>query len=182
MSRILRGALWVVATLAVAAAVHVASVQALPHLIMGRAMAGIARSAGGVNRLGFAHRPDATSRGVVRPSPDLLYASCVYDLDAAGGAVWVQAHDMPHTYWSVSLFDADTNNFYVLNDRQAKKDGVDFVIVAPGGKARAAGRAAVVAPTRRGLVLFRVLIDDEAKLKQIDAARRHASCEPDRAG
>ena len=38
---------------------------------------------------------------------------------------------MPDTYWSVSVFDADTDNIYVLNDRQAKNGSVDFVLTGP---------------------------------------------------
>jgi len=72
------------------------------------------------NTILHAPRPTSRSRGVVRPSPDMLYSICVYDLSAAGGAVRVSTHDMPETYWSVSLFDVDTNNFYALNDRQGK--------------------------------------------------------------
>jgi uncharacterized membrane protein len=168
---------WILATLAVAAVVHLASVMATPHIIMHLAMRGIARR--GVNTMHFGKRPTAATRGVVRPSPDLLYASCVYDLDAAGGAVRVHASGMPHTYWSVSLFDDATNNFYVLNDRQAKNGNVDFLITARGTLDGDRAKLPVVrAPTRRGLVLIRTLIDDDAHVAAIDTARRKASCEP----
>ena len=180
MSGLFRSWKWIAATLAVAAIVHVASVFAVPRLIMWRAMTGIAKSAGGVNRIGHGKRPTAASRGVVRPSPDLLYSSCVFDLDAAGGAVRVHASGMPGTYWSVSLFDADTNNFYVLNDRQAKTGAFDLVIIAPNWE-KPMSEALVRAPTRRGLVLIRTLIDDDAHLADIDRARRGAACEPFRA-
>jgi len=138
-------------------------------------MAGITRAAHGPNHLVFGNRPTAANRGVVRPSPDLLYSSCVFDLGRAGGAVRVRASGMPKTYWSVSAFDADTNNFYVVNDKKAG-DHVDFLIVVPGVEMDGT-LPTVAAPTRTGIVLFRTLIDDDAKLKEIDAARRHASCE-----
>ena len=35
----------------------------------------------------------------------------------------------------------------------------------------------VVAPTNKGIVLVRTLIDDETHFAEIDAARRHAACE-----
>jgi uncharacterized membrane protein len=165
---------WILATLIVAALVHVGSVIALPHLIMARTMRGIADH-GGLNTMIHGKRPTSASRGVVRPSPDLLYSSCVYDLDAAGGMVRVTAHGMPKTYWSVSLFDAETNNFYVLNDRAAKDGSVDFVIVGKNQDKAPPGKV-VRTPTRRGLVLFRTLIDDDAHLADIDKARRSATC------
>ena len=120
--------------------------RALPRLIMLRTVAGISRQAA-ANTILHAPRPNANSRGVVRPSPDMLYSICVYDLNAAGGAIRVSTHDMPDTYWSVSLFDVDTNNFYALNDRQTKAGAADFVLTASGAPAGNAGLPVVVPPT-----------------------------------
>jgi uncharacterized membrane protein len=169
---------WIAAVLLVAAVVHGASVLLLPRFIMDRTMAGITTLAAGRNTILHAPRADWHSRGVVRPSPDLLYSICVYDLDAAGGAVRVSTHDMPKTYWSVSAFDADTNNFYALNDQQARTGATDFVLTA-SGKSAGAGRLPVIAaPTGRGIVLFRTLVNDEADIAGIDAARHNTACQP----
>jgi uncharacterized membrane protein len=169
---------WIAAALLVAAVVHGTTVLLLPRLIMLRTMAGITTQAAGTNTILHAPRATWRSRGVVRPSPDLLYSICVYDLDAAGGAVRVSTHDMPATYWSVSVFDADTNNFYALNDRQASKGAADFVLTASGKSAGAGRLPAVAAPTSRGIVLFRTLVDDGADIAGTDAARHNAACEP----
>lgn len=181
MSAIQRNWIWIVATILIAVAVHAATVVTLPRLIMLRTMAGMSRNAG-VNTMFHGPRPTSRSRGVVRPSPDLLYSSCVYDLAAAHGAVRVHAAGMPSTYWSVSAFDADTNNFYVINDRQAKSGGVDFLIIARRAFVDGTRLPVVVAPTNRGIVLFRTLINDETRVAEIDAARHHARCEPYSAG
>jgi uncharacterized membrane protein len=167
---------WLVFTVAIAAVVHVGLVIATPRVIMWRTMTTIARVGHGYNTIAHARRPTATSRGIVRPSPDLLYSTCVFDLDAAGGALRVHARGMPRTYWSVSAFDDDTNNFFVENDRQAK-GGVDFIIAAPGHYVDTT-LPVVAAPSVRGLVLFRTLINDETRLAEIDQARRGAACEP----
>jgi uncharacterized membrane protein len=174
---IARGWKWIAAMLLVAAVVHGATVLLLPRLIMLRTMNGITKTAGASNAI--LHGPRATwrSRTVVRPSPDLLYSICVYDLRVAG-AVRVSTHDMPQTYWSVSVFDADTNNFYAINDQQAKSGAADFILM-PQGKSTEASRLPVVAaPTNRGIVLFHTLVNDEADVAQIDAARHNAACEP----
>ena len=172
---------WMLATLLVAAVVHGASVLLLPRLIMLRTMAGIAKQAG-TNTIMHAPRATWRARGIVRPSTDLLYSICVYDLSTAGGAVRVSTHDMPDTYWSVSVFDADTNNFYALNDQQAKPGAADFILI-PQGKSAGAGRLSVVAaPTNRGIVLFRTLVSAEADVAVIDAARHNTTCEPYKAG
>jgi hypothetical protein len=92
---------WIAAMLLVAAAVRAATLLLLPRFVMLRTMAGMTKLAGAANTITHAPRATWRSRGVVRPSPDLLYSFCVYDLGAAGGAVRVSAHDMPQSYWSV---------------------------------------------------------------------------------
>jgi uncharacterized membrane protein len=68
----------------------------------------------------------------------------------------------------------------VINDRQAKTGGVDFLIIGPHTglfeDAVAGALPQVYSPSDRGLVLFRTLIDDEAHVTAIDAARRRAGC------
>lgn len=161
---------WILATLVVAMAVHVGSVWVLPHVVMSRALAQM----GAVNAIHFGRRADASARGVVRPSPDLLYSSCPFDLSR--GPLRVRAPVPRGSYWSVSLFDAWTNNFYVLNDRQAH-GWVDFILVGPHQDKQPLGHV-VRAPTEHGLVLFRTLIDDENNFAALDAARRQATCAP----
>jgi len=171
---------FMVGGLVIAVLVHVASVLAIPRLVMWRATGLMARNTG-FNTMSHAVRATWQSRTIVRPSPDLLYSSCPYDLDKTpGGVLHVHASTMPHTYWSVSVFDADTDNIYVLNDSQAKNGSVDFLLVGSESDA-VTGRSnlpQIWSPTWRGVVLFRTLIDDEARFAEIDAARKHAACEP----
>ncbi len=175
MRWLVRNWLYVAAALVVAAAVHVASIVYLPDIVMNRVMSGMTRT-GGVNTMLHGARATSASRAVVRPSPDLLYSTCVYDLDKAGGRLRVRASGMPNTYWSVSAFDARTDNFFVLDDRQAKGSAFDITLASP----RAAHPGDIPSPTARGIILVRTLIDDDAHLARIDAARRGAVCEPAR--
>jgi uncharacterized membrane protein len=168
---------WIAATLAIAVVVHIATLLALPRLIMMRTMSTITRLVA-ANTMLYPPRPTARSRGVVRPSPDLLYSICIYDLTAVNVALRVSTHDMPDTYWSVSIFDANTDNFYALNDRQAGNGAADFLLVAPGASPSNDRLPVVTAQTSRGIVLFRTLIDHEDRLAEIDAGRRNADCSP----
>ena len=168
---------WIAGTMLIAMVVHITSLLALPRLIMMRTMAAITRLAA-ANTMLYPPQPTARSRGVVRPSPDLLYSICIYDLAAANGTLRISTHDMPDTYWSVSAFDADTNNFYALNDRQAENGAADFLLLAQGTSVATDRLPVVVAPTRRGIVLFRTLIDHESRFAEIDAGRRNANCTP----
>jgi uncharacterized membrane protein len=174
---IARGWKWIAAMLLAAAVVHGVTMLFLPRFVMLRTMNGITRTTDAANAILHAPRATWRSRTVVRPSPDLLYSICVYDLGVAG-AVRISTHDMPQTYWSVSVFDADTNNFYAINDQQAKSGAADFILVPQGKSAEANRLPVVTAPTNRGIVLFRTLVNDEADVARIDAARHNAACAP----
>jgi uncharacterized membrane protein len=166
---------WIAATLAVAAFVHVGALYALPRLIIARTLARI----GAPNTMHFGKRPDESSRRVVRPSPDMLYSSCPFDLSK--GPLRIRARVAHSTGWSVSAFDAATNNFFVRDDRQITGDSVEIIALLPGMAPppgdSAPERIIVFAPTAKGLFLFRLFIDDEKHLAALDALRREASCE-----
>jgi uncharacterized membrane protein len=163
------------ATLAVASAVFTGTIRLLPRLIEARALARF----GAANTMHFARRPDASSRGVVRPSPDMLYAACPFDL--ANGPLRLTAK-VPHsTYWSVSAYDAATDNFFVRDDRQLAGDSIEIIAIRRGMALPPLGntpeRVILFAPTERGLFLIRLLINDETQLAALDAIRHQAACE-----
>ena len=179
--------LYAAATLAVAAAVHLGTVWYLPNIIMDRAMAQM----GAVNTIHHGQRATAAIHGVVRPSPDLLYSVCPYDVSKEPLRV---AADVPKgTYWSVSIFDDATNNFFVLNDSQTHRT-LTVVLFSPdapddNGVVATLSRAdpahlqrenlrLVKAPTARGLVVFRTLVNNETNFTAIDAARHKSGCTP----
>lgn len=166
--------LWVAATLVVAALVHTATLWALPRVLMARAVARMGAS----NVMHYSERPNASSRTVVRPNPDMLYSACPFDLSK--GPVKLTAR-VPHsTYWSVSAYDAATNNFFVRDDRQIAGDSIEIVALRRGMKLPPLGgateRAILIAPTERGLFLVRVLIDDNSHLGELQAIQHQATC------
>ncbi|MGA7713207.1 MAG: DUF1254 domain-containing protein [Rhizomicrobium sp.] len=189
-----RNGIYFAAAIVVALFVHAATVFMLPHFIMAQTMRKIVRD-GVYNVVRHVARADEHSRVVVRPSPDLLYSICPFDLSK--GDLRVQAEVPPGTYWSVSVFDADTNNIFVENDRQAKdaeinyrnlgkafqrqpeyEGKVEFVIFRAGlASDQLEPPHWIPSPTAKGLVLFRTLINDESRFAEIDAARRKATCE-----
>jgi uncharacterized membrane protein len=166
---------WIAGALAVAVVVHIASVWLLPHGIMHIALSRM----GSKNTIHHQERVTALSRGVVRPSPDLLYSVCPFDL--RNGPLEVKAPIPPDTYWSASAFDAETNNFFVINDRAIGGQPLELIILPPAQKnelPHIAGQLVIHAPAVRGLVLFRTLINDEKNFARIDAVRRQATCAP----
>lgn len=138
---------------AIAAAIiaHLAFVYATPRVMMNVAMERL--GVGGVNHWRLAPRVTEASRTIVRPSPDFAYSACPYDL--AQGPV-VMAAAPWDAYWSLSLYAANSDNFFVIDDREAR-GGAEITLVQRG-RAHPEGAAMVVeSPSRRGVALIRRL-------------------------
>jgi uncharacterized membrane protein len=166
---------WGAFTLVLAAVIHWAAVAYAPDLIMSRAMSAIGTR--GTNVITHGERATAASRRIVKPSPDLLYSQCVFDVSRRPLKITTAAPS--NTYWSVAFYAANTDNFFVLNDTQAKAQPATIVLMGPGQTVppQPEGTRIVTAPTTRGIVLFRTLIDDDAREADLDQQRRAAKCE-----
>ena len=168
---------WGLLTLAIAATVHAAALFAGPTLVMTLAMKRIAGE-GGVNRWNFAPRTTPETQRIVRSSPDLAYAACVWDVSRGPVRIRAAASD---DYASLSLYGANTDNFFSLNDRTMGPGGADIVLIARGQTPPAGvdPSRVVVAPSRRGLALDRRLAPTPQAFARADAARRAVDvCEP----
>lgn len=162
-------------TLAIAILAHVATMWALPRFVMWKTMDTLQGLAGGKANVTLRPSlPDHTARTVVMPSPDLLYAICVYDLTQ--GPVLLSADRFPPGYWSLALYDARSDNFLTINDGQQK--GRPLALVITEGTSPPGDTRFVASPSRRGIALFRSLLLDSADRAAIDAARATMECRP----
>jgi uncharacterized membrane protein len=167
--------------LAVAVAVHLATVWAYPSLVMAmlaRQAPAPSNPADPGNRVYLPPTTDHTQRRIVMPSPDLLYATCSVDLRQ--GPWRVTADPKNDRYWSIAFYGANSDNWFVLNDRQAGGAPVDLLLLPPGGVPPAGTTARVlVAPQSRGLLLMRLLVGGDAASRQAaETARRTLRCGP----
>lgn len=149
-----------------------ATLAAMPRALMALAVRRVA-SAGGINRMTHAPIVTAKSRAIVRPSPDLLYSSCPYDVGVGPVLIDVMPIDAP--YWSLSVFDTLTNTAFVRNNTQLGRKPLRVALIRKGQVAPAGYRAVMPAGTR-GVALVRVLIDRSAPIDVIDKARRQSRC------
>jgi len=145
---------------------------ATPDVLMGLAVQRIS-AVGGINQ--FTHAPLATaaSRTIVRPSPDIAYSSCPFDLTQ--GPLLIDAVPVPAPYWSLSIFDSHTNVALVRNGQKADYRPFKLAVVAPG-QTTLAGYEAVHVDGTRGIALVRILIDLPARFPAIDQERRATTC------
>ena len=156
----------------VAAATWHATLVATPFALMRVAMNRLGAS-GRVNAFTHGAPTRAESQFVVRPSPDLLYSTCVFDRSI--GAVLVDVAAIPDHYWSVSIFDARTDVAAVRSDRDTGGAPARLALVAPGAAAPA-GYEAVPLEHARGIALIRILVAGEADYRAIDPLRQLANC------
>lgn len=143
---------YVLGALVIAIAVHFAAIYAAPRLMMNVAIERIGAVAG-VNAWRLGDRVTATSRWVVRPSPDFAYSTCVFDLSE--GPVVITATPWG-SYWSLSLYAANSDNFFVIDDREAHF-GAEITLVRRGAAHPEGASMVVESPSTRGIALIRRL-------------------------
>lgn len=146
-----------------------------PRIAMSTVTAGIARAGHGYNALFIRPLPDDKHQYVVRPSPDLAYSSCPFDV--SDGPVLVDVQPVPSPYWSLSVFDGRTDVAFVRNNIDANGQPIRIAI-ALAGQPVPNGMQAVRVKDATGIALIRVLILDRAQFATIDAARQKSSCKP----
>ncbi len=158
-----------------AGAGHVGTILAAPFAIMHVVTGKMSQGRTAINRFVFGERTTQKSRNVVRPSPDLAYSSCVYDL--ADGPLLVTAAPSPDNgYVSISVFDARTDNIAVFDTSQFPQ-GIRFVL-ARKGQVAPVGYPVVQANYDTGVILDRRLAPTAETFAAVDQARRLDKCEP----
>ncbi|WP_332820240.1 DUF1254 domain-containing protein [Sphingopyxis sp.] len=157
--------------LLVAVATGYAAIAAIPYGLMNVAVDRLGQ--GGINRMAYGNLATPERQPVVRPSPDLAYSTCPYDLSA--GPLAVDVTPVPGRYSSLSIFDAATDVIFVRNDVEA--GGKPYrIVLARGGQAVPKGAEVVRTNYDRGIALIRLLLKDPAEIGALDAARRQSSC------
>lgn len=145
----LRKYVW--AVLISAVLTHLAIIYAVPNVLMNVAISRLSDM--GLNRWQVAPRVTEQSRTIVRPSPDFAYSACTYDLSR--GPLVISAAPW-REYWSLSLYAGNSDNFFVIDDREAHY-GAEITLVQRG-RAHPEGASMVVeSPSARGIALIRRL-------------------------
>jgi uncharacterized membrane protein len=164
---------WIAAAVVLAALIHLGAVKAVPYAVMH-----VVRSKTALEPNRIHHRDPVTaaSRDVVRPSPDLLYSACPYDVSERPLRITAP---VPDTYFSIAAFAANTDNFFVINDAQMAAEPIAIVLLSEQADYQAsAGERVVRAPMTEGVVLFRMLIEDRSRLDELTGLQRQADCRP----
>jgi len=150
-------------------AAHFITLAIIPRRLMKKIMSRLP-----VNTIRRERRPDSKSRAVVQPSPDLVYTNVCYDVSKT--PILFTAPVPSDCYWSVSIFQENSDNFFVVNDRQIKSNTFQLMLVKRGQKVNAPGNALVViSPTDTGILLVRHLVVSDDKLDEVKTIQRQAT-------
>ena len=127
------------------------------------------------NQAVFAPPVSAKIHTVVMPSPALLYSVCVCNLST--GAVRISANPRLPTYWTIALYGANDDNFFVINDRKAAGKSVNFPLVSNRNgtmhNTAANDPQIVFSPSVKESLLMRVLTGDYlTETTMVEPARR----------
>ncbi|MEK7661638.1 MAG: DUF1254 domain-containing protein [Pseudomonadota bacterium] len=163
---------YLIITIVALAIGHFAYIFLSPYVFMGVAMKRLSNGWTMTNQ--FIQGPQTTmhSRQIVRPSPDMAYAACVYDL--RNGPIHIRAAPWDD-YMSISVFAANGDNIYSVNDREAP-NGVDFYLAKPTIVTRASNT--VYSRSSRGIILDRRLAPTKQRFELAKAARQNNICAP----
>ena len=130
--------------------------------------------AGGPNIMTYNALKTPENREVIRPAPDLLYNSCVIDL--SDGPVEVSIPPIPASYWSLSIFDRNTDVAFVRNNLDTGGEPLSVVVAAYDQKVDGATSTVVRIPHGLTVATLRILMDEPETLSAVDEVRRDARC------
>lgn len=161
-------------TVALAAVFHLAAIAVFPSAMMYFILRPLI-TVGKVNSMNHGGPPRAGSDRVPMTNPDFLMSRCAYDVSARPLRVTAS---VPGTYWSISFYASNTDNFYVINDEEAPSKKVTLVLARRDSPyAGKAGEIVVRSPSDTGLVLVRMLITDRGALDRLRRVQLEARAE-----
>lgn len=152
-----KGILYLVALLVLSLICYKFTIKYLPNVIYSRVKTKmITQSQIKENELRILPFPTSDNRAVVKPNPDFAYASSFYNLSE--GPIHLTGPMPDSTYWSLALYEPNTNNFYIKNDTQFDKDQLNVVIASASQSDVSVNGAEVIAsPNEKGFMLIRIL-------------------------
>lgn len=163
---------YVWAALLVAVVLHFGLIHVAPRIMMNAAIERI--GAEGFNVWRAAPRITPAARDIPRPSPDFAYFACAYDLKE--GPLNIRVAPWAG-YWSLSLYADNSDNYYVIDDRETDFDA-RVTLVRTGRRPPEDARNVVYSPSRRGIALIRRLAPDVASHAAAAAVASGDVCAP----
>ena len=150
-------------------------VQKAPVKVMSTIEARIVAGAGSWNACLHNQVYGPRTNAARRANPDSIITSMAYDL--SDGPVRVAGETWPR-YWSLSFYQQNSDNFFVVNDQQLESSFFDFVLALEDQDVEALAGTTVVSPTAKGIMLIRRFAADASDMPGIIANQEAMTCGP----
>jgi uncharacterized membrane protein len=170
-----RWAIIIATTVIIAIMFHVFTVIAIPYGINSVARKQL-RDKYNIKFNTLYHPPpsNSESKDVPFPNPDSLYSICLYDV--SNRPLHISAN-VPASYWSLSLYEQNMDNYFVLNDKQIKSGKAEIILTGKNNTISDKGNTTVVtSPTNKGMLLIRFLLENSDNLDQLIKIQKQATC------
>ena len=153
--------------------VHLAFINYYPTLKMIKFDRDIASTS--VNKIIHSKKVDSNSRNVIRPSPDLLYSVCAYDATYSPVVITSKVLD---TYWAMSFYSSNTDNFAIINDLDIADDDVKVYLFGPNSKpTKITDGYAIFSPSNKGAILIRRFLGNESNIDELYENQETLTCD-----
>ncbi|MEP3891971.1 MAG: DUF1254 domain-containing protein [Hellea sp.] len=156
-------------------AVRSSVVDQAPKNVMANIESRIVKGAGGWNACYHNRVYGPRTAAARRANPDSIISSMAYDV--SNGPVRVSGFTWPK-YWSLSLYQQNSSNYFVTNDSQLEQSEFNFVIAKEGDKQSVSGGTIVTSPTDKGIMLIRRFASREADMPAIIENQNAMYCGP----
>ena len=146
-----------------------------PKTVMANIEGRIIKGAGGWNACYHNRTFGPRKNAARRANPDSIISSMAYDLSK--GPVRVSGSIWPR-YWSLSLYQQNSDNYFVINDQQIQQSKFDFVIIQKGQIVIDINATPITSPTEKGIMLIRRFAAQESDMPAIIENQDAMYCGP----
>lgn len=152
---------------------HVFTLQVAPEFIMAKAMKLLAQK--GLSEHSFSLSPRITpqSQSIVRPSPDLAYSICLFDLST--GPVLVKGEKW-NGYGSITIFNANTDAVYVASLDQVDTPPPAVILAMAGTQTASVDLPIITLKNPKGVALIRRLAPTIDLFEQVQSISQKDIC------
>ena len=122
------------------------------------------------------HTETATSdtRGLKRPSSDVMYSICTYDVKYKPLII---TSPVPESYWSISFYSENTDNYVTINDLNIENKYLKVYLVGINSEPKKINNGTVVvSPTNTGYILIRMFVGNGENLTELKNIQQSLRC------
>ena len=117
---------------------------------------------------------NSDTRGLKRPSSDIMYSICTYDVKYKPLII---TSSIPDSYWSISFYSNNTDNFVTLNDHDIENNYLKIYLAGVNSEPKKVSNGTVVvSPTDTGYALVRMFVGNGENLQNLKDIQETLNC------